>query len=102
MGGCCGSDGGSRWTEVTASKFPHEREALAYLRERLPDREPFRVWSNFTFIGNDGRLSEVDALVVSPTGVLPSNRLGSEAGSAELRHPRRLRALCHGWHRLDE
>lgn len=61
--------GPNRWIEVTASEFPHEREALAFLREGLPDREPFRAWSNFTIVGNDGRLSEIDAPIVSPTGV---------------------------------
>ena len=33
-----------RWVEVTESEYPWEREALGYLRERLPDTEPFRAW----------------------------------------------------------
>lgn len=35
-----------RWVTVTEPHFPWEREALAYLHERLPDQEPFRTWSN--------------------------------------------------------
>jgi len=54
-----------RWTTVQESEFPWEREALAYLRERLPDAEPFRAWSNFEFVAADGSINEVDLLVVS-------------------------------------
>jgi hypothetical protein len=54
-----------RWLEVTESQHPWEREALGYLRERLPDTEPFRAWSNFEFIAEDGSINEIDLLVVS-------------------------------------
>jgi serine/threonine protein kinase len=54
-----------RWVEVTESQFPWEREALGYLKERLPDTEPFRAWSNFEFIADDGSINEIDLLVVS-------------------------------------
>ena len=54
-----------RWIEVTESQYPWEREALGYLRERLPDTEPFRAWSNFEFIADDGSINEIDLLVVS-------------------------------------
>jgi hypothetical protein len=54
-----------RWVEVTESAYPWEGEALGYLRERLPDTEPFRAWSNFEFIAEDGSINEVDLLVVS-------------------------------------
>ncbi len=57
------------WREVTPSRFPHEREALAYLRSRLPDHEPWRVWTNFMFVADDGSMNEVDALVLSPVGL---------------------------------
>lgn len=59
------SNSNSRWTIVSESEFPWEREALAYIRERLPDCEPFRAWCNFEFIAEDGSLNEVDLLVVS-------------------------------------
>ncbi|HXH13501.1 MAG TPA: BREX system serine/threonine kinase PglW [Alphaproteobacteria bacterium] len=54
-----------RWMAVADPAFPWEREALTYVRERLPDQEPFRAWSNFEFIAEDGSINEVDLLVVS-------------------------------------
>jgi serine/threonine protein kinase len=54
-----------RWHAVQFSAFPHEQEALELLRERLPVTSPFRAWSNFEFIAEDGSINEVDALVAS-------------------------------------
>ena len=54
-----------RWIEITPSEYAWEREALDYLKTRLPDGEPFRAWSNFEFIAHDGSINEVDLLVVS-------------------------------------
>jgi serine/threonine protein kinase len=54
-----------RWHVVHSSAFPHEQEALELLRARLPDTSPFRAWSNFEFIAEDGSINEVDALIVS-------------------------------------
>jgi len=56
------------WTQVTPSEFPWEREGLAFLKERLPDHEPFRAWANFEFVV-DGTVSEVDVLVVAKKGI---------------------------------
>jgi serine/threonine protein kinase len=58
-----------RWTDVTISEHAHEKAALNFIRARFSDREPFRAWSNFTFLADDGSMNEVDLLVVSPTGV---------------------------------
>lgn len=58
----------ARWTQVTPSEFPWEREALAFLKARLPDHEPYAAWANFEFIRN-GTIGEVDVLVVAPKGV---------------------------------
>lgn len=55
----------SRWHVVQASAFPHEQEALELLRAALPDLPPFRAWSNFEFIAEDGSINEVDSLIVS-------------------------------------
>ena len=56
----------SRWQEITPSQFPWEREALAFVRERLPDHEPYHAWSNFEFIADDGTINEVlDGVVQS-------------------------------------
>jgi hypothetical protein len=58
-----------RWITVSDSPHDHEREALAWLRSRLPDREPFHVWTNFDFTTQDGHLYEVDALAITDNGV---------------------------------
>ena len=43
-----------RWKSIAESQFPWEREALEFIRQRLPDQEPFRAWANFEFVGDDG------------------------------------------------
>jgi hypothetical protein len=58
-----------RWKEISHSEFPWEREALEFVRERLPDHEPYRAWANFEFIAEDGSINEVDLLVLSPRGL---------------------------------
>ena len=76
------------WTEVEPSQFAHERAALDFVRRRLPDREPWRAWSNFTFVDTSGRPAEVDLLVVAPRGVIlveiksfPDGELSGDAGT---------------------
>lgn len=59
----------ARWHEIAPSEYPWEREALAWLRAQLPDREPWHVWTNFEFVDDGGRVNEVDALVLSPAGL---------------------------------
>lgn len=51
------------WTTVTESSFPRERDALDFVRSRFPTHEPYRAWSNFEFIADDGSINEVDRLV---------------------------------------
>ncbi|GAA3377820.1 BREX system serine/threonine kinase PglW [Streptomyces sannanensis] len=58
-----------RWTTVTESEFDHERRGLDAIREKLPDSDPWRAWSNFTFTANTGHVREVDLLVVAPGGM---------------------------------
>ncbi|MEU1591273.1 BREX system serine/threonine kinase PglW [Streptomyces sp. NPDC005708] len=58
-----------RWTTVTESEFDHERRGLEAIRRELPDADPWRAWSNFTFTANTGHVREVDLLVVAPGGV---------------------------------
>lgn len=55
------------WNEG-ASPFPRQREALAFLKERLPNNEPYRAWTNVEFIADDGSVNEIDTLVVTPRG----------------------------------
>src|SRR3954462_10492148 len=58
-----------RWHVIAESNFAWEREALEWLRSNLPDRDPWHVWTNFEFIDDEGKVSEVDALVLSPAGL---------------------------------
>ncbi|WP_221337927.1 BREX system serine/threonine kinase PglW [Kutzneria kofuensis] len=58
-----------RWETVTESEFQHERRGLEAIRDRLPDSDPWRAWSNFTFTAGTGHVREVDLLVVAPGGV---------------------------------
>lgn len=61
--------GAARWHVIAESNFAWEREALDWLRTQLPDRDPWHVWTNFEFIDDEGKVSEVDALVLSPAGL---------------------------------
>jgi len=53
-----------RWKAISPSQFPWEQDALDYIRRRMPEREPFRAYSNFEFIADDGSINEVDLLFV--------------------------------------
>jgi hypothetical protein len=61
--------GSQRWIAIAESAYPWERAALSYVRQRLPGREPFRAWSNFEFVAEDGSINEVDLLVVSQSKI---------------------------------
>ncbi|MEW6746402.1 MAG: NERD domain-containing protein [Planctomycetota bacterium] len=80
------------WKTVTPSGFPWEREALDFIRESLPDREPYRAWSNFEFIADDGSVNEVDLLVLAPPGFFlieiesKPGTLSGDAGTWTWRH----------------
>jgi len=74
-----------RWKEVSPSQLAWEREALDIIRQGLPDCEPYRAWSNFEFIADDGSINEVDLLVFTPQGfflVEIKSRRGVLAGDA--------------------
>ncbi len=47
------------WVQVTASEYPWEGEGLTFLKERLPDHEPYRAWANFEFLV-DGTITEAE------------------------------------------
>jgi hypothetical protein len=80
----------SRWHEVTPSSFVHERAALDYIRELLPDRHPFQAWSNFTFVSDQGHVREVDLLVAVPTGRTPSTARTASRRLGAARRPTRI------------
>lgn len=59
-----------RWTVVSPSAYEWEREALEFVREHLPDHDPWRAWSNFEFVDDEGRVNEVDLLALGPAGLM--------------------------------
>jgi hypothetical protein len=59
----------TRWTEITPSQYSWEREALDYVRKRLPHHDPYRGFALFEFIASDGSINEVDLLAIAPTGI---------------------------------
>lgn len=54
-----------RWKTISPSQFPWEQDALDFIQRALPNREPFRAYSNFEFIADDGSINEVDVLIIS-------------------------------------
>src|SRR5262245_57027422 len=58
----------SRWHTITDSSYAWEQDALNFVREHLPDQEPYHAWSNFEFIADQGSVNEVDLLVLAPGG----------------------------------
>jgi serine/threonine protein kinase len=58
-----------RWEQINPSAFPHEQEGLRELASYLPDTDPYHVWANIEFVGTDGSINEVDALVLTPSGL---------------------------------
>src|SRR5436305_8806870 len=57
-----------RWKIITPSKFEWERRALDFIRDGLPDHDPYRAWSNFEFQADDGAIYEIDLLVLTKQG----------------------------------
>ncbi|MFC7548948.1 BREX system serine/threonine kinase PglW [Plantactinospora sp. GCM10030261] len=58
-----------RWEQINPSAFEHEKDGLRNLASYLPDVEPFHVWANVEFVATDGSINEVDALVLTRTGL---------------------------------
>ncbi|MHC4176995.1 MAG: BREX system serine/threonine kinase PglW, partial [Planctomycetota bacterium] len=75
------------WITVAESRYPWERDALEFVRRRFPSHEPYRAWSNFEFIADDGSVNEVDLLVFTPQGFFlieiksRPGRLSGDAGT---------------------
>jgi serine/threonine protein kinase len=73
------------WIKFAESRYPWEREALEFVRSKFPAYEPYRAWSNFEFIADDGSINEIDLLVFSPMGfflIEIKSRPGRVAGDA--------------------
>jgi serine/threonine protein kinase len=58
-----------RWEQINPSPFAHEQDGLRLLASYLPDKDPYHVWANVEFVGTDGSINEVDALVLTPGGL---------------------------------
>ncbi len=58
----------AHWNTITPSQYPWERAALDFVRDGLPDHEPYRAWANFEFQAADGAIYEVDLLVLTKQG----------------------------------
>ena len=61
--------GHPRWTAINESVFAHERSGLARIRRSVPDADPWRAWSNFSFATAQGSMHEVDLLITAPNGI---------------------------------
>jgi hypothetical protein len=57
-----------RWNIITASQYEWERSALDFIRQGLPDYDPYRAWANFEFQTAYGAIYEVDLLVLTKQG----------------------------------
>ncbi|MFC0505709.1 BREX system serine/threonine kinase PglW [Micromonospora costi] len=96
-----------RWTTITPSQFTHEREALAHVQALLPDTEPYRAWSNFTFTAQTGHPYEVDLLVAGPGGLYLieikslTGRLVSSGSNWVLSNPSGTRTFDNPLHLAD-
>ncbi|WFE99611.1 BREX system serine/threonine kinase PglW [Micromonospora sp. WMMD964] len=96
-----------RWTTITPSQFAHEREALAHVQALLPDSEPYRAWSNFTFTAQTGHPYEVDLLVAAPGGLYLieikslNGRLRSSGSNWILQGPNGTRTFDNPLHLAD-
>ncbi|MEV4296065.1 BREX system serine/threonine kinase PglW [Microbispora rosea] len=57
-----------RW-QGPRSPFPWEEEALNYVRDRMPDADPYRAFQTFNFTASSGHPREVDLLIATPGGL---------------------------------
>lgn len=62
-----------RWEEINPNGYEWEKDGLRELASYLPDQEPFHVWANVEFIGTDGSLNEIDALVLTRSALATSS-----------------------------
>ncbi|GIF21403.1 serine/threonine protein kinase [Actinoplanes tereljensis] len=58
-----------RWEQINASAYLHEQDGLRELASYLPDSDPYHVWANVEFVAGDGSINEIDALVLTPSGL---------------------------------
>ncbi len=59
----------NNWHEVTESQFLHEKEGLRSLRQACDPALVLKAWTNFEFLDDQGKLYEVDALLLTVFGL---------------------------------
>lgn len=55
--------------EIGASPHAHETRAIEFLRQQLPDRDPYRLWALKELVEAGGRRYEIDAIVLGPNAL---------------------------------
>lgn len=76
-----------RWKVITPSSFEWERRGLDFVRQGLPNHDPYLAWSNFEFVTREGAIYEVDLLVLTKMGFWLveiksfQGRVGGDAGT---------------------
>lgn len=89
------------WRTLEESPHQHERDALAFVRRSFPKDEPYRAWTNFEFIADDGSVNEVDLLAFTPRGLFlieiksHPGRITGDAGELIWQHDGRTTYLDH-------
>ncbi|MDB4873125.1 MAG: serine/threonine protein kinase, partial [Gemmatimonadales bacterium] len=98
--------GGNRWWGAR-SEFPWEQDALDFIRTRMPETEPYRAWTTFTFTAQSGHVREVDLFIVTPAGLFlveiksHPGRLANNGSSWMFHGPDRVRTIENPLHLTD-
>jgi serine/threonine protein kinase len=97
----------AHWNERGLSEHPHEREALEFLRQGLPDHDPWHAWARLQFRALDGSENEVDLLVFGPAGFFLveikawEGAIDGDQGTITLNSGGRARQVDHPLRLLD-
>lgn len=58
-----------RWFQERKSEYAWEQEGLDHVRRLMPNAEPYRAWTTFSFTAASGRVNECDLLIAVPGGL---------------------------------
>lgn len=76
----------AHWETISPSEFQWEKEALKFIKSGLPTSSLYHAWSNFEFVAENGTISEVDLLIITPHGfylIEIKSRPGTIAGNSQ-------------------
>jgi hypothetical protein len=59
----------SQWKSIREPQFACEREALEFMRDRLPDHDRTRAWANFEFNSDHGLTRKVNVMVLRRSAI---------------------------------